>query len=207
MVRLILALSAVLTVAATEPTTTDLQFAVLRNGDQIGWAKMQILRDGSTTVAKTKTHIRVKLGFVTLYHYDQTQTERWVDGHFVSLASETDDNGTSHEVSAKADHDGVDVDADGEAKKLAPTIIPGTLWSPALLTQATALNPQDGTLLKLHTIDRGEDQLRVAGHSIKAHHYSIEGTQPEDVWYDSDHHLVRMELRGRDGSRIEYRLD
>jgi hypothetical protein len=208
LIRPITALLASMAVAAAEPaTTTDLHFLILRNGDQIGTNTIQIRRDGAATVAETKTHIQVKLGFVTLYRYDQTQIEHWADGHFVSLSAKTDDNGTTHQVSAKAGHDAVSVDADGETKKLDPSIIPDSLWNPAFLDQKTALNPQDGSLLKLHAIDRGEDQLRLAGHSIKAHHYSIEGTQPEEVWYDSDHHLVRMELRGRDGSRIEYRLD
>jgi hypothetical protein len=206
-VRLILAFSALTAVAATEPATTDLRFSVLRNGDQIGTSTMLIRRDGSATVAQTKTHIRVKLGFITLYHYDQTQTEHWADGHFVSLSAKTDDNGTPHEVSAKAEHDAVRVDADGETKSLTPSIIPDSLWNQALLSQNAALNPQDGSVLKLHAIDRGEDQIDLAGHPIKAHHYSIEGTQSEDVWYDSDHRLVRMEMRGRDGSKIEYKLD
>jgi hypothetical protein len=208
MVRLIVALSALVTIAATEPpTTTDLRFFVLRNGDQIGTATMRIRRDGAATVAETRTHIQVKLGFVTLYRYDQTQTEHWANGHFVSLTARTDDNGTSHEVTAKAEDDAVSVDADGETKKLPPSIIPSSLWNPAVVDQKTALNPEDGSILKLHAIDRGDDQLRVAGHSVKAHHYSIEGTQPQDVWYDSDHRLVKMEMRGSDGSRIEYRLD
>lgn len=206
-VRLVLALSALTAVAAAEPKTTDLRFFVLRNADQIGTVTMQIRRDGSSTVAHTKTHIQVKLGFVTLYRYDQTQTEHWTDGHFVSLSANTDDNGTPHQVSAKAEHDDVSVDADGETKKLAPTMIPASLWNPMLLIQTTALNPQDGSVLKLHAVDRGEDRLRVAGNMIDAHHYSIEGTQPQDVWYDSDHRLVKMEMRGRDGSEIEYQLE
>ena len=206
LIRPIAALLASVAVAAAEPQTTDLHFMILRNGDQIGTNTIHVRRDGAATVAETKTHIKVKLGFVTLYRYDQTQTEHWADGHFVSLWAQTDDNGTDHEVYAQGGHDAVSIEADGETGKLAPTIIPDSLWNPAFLDQKTALNPQDGTILKLHAIDKGEDQLRLAGRSVRAHHYSIEGTQPEDVWYDSDHHLVRMELRGRDGSRIEYRL-
>jgi len=206
-VRLVAAMSALAVLAAAEPATTDLRFSVLRDGDPIGTATMRIRRDGATTVAETKTHIRVKLGFITLYRFDQTQTEHWADGRFVSLSAQTDDNGTPHEVTAKAGHDAVSVDADGETRKLAPTIIPDSLWNPALLTQKSVLSAEDGAVLSLHAIDRGEDQLNLAGHSIKARHYSIEGTQPQDVWYDSDHRLVKMEMRGRDGSKIEYRPD
>ncbi len=205
--RLIVAFLALAAIAAADPPTADLRFFVLRNGDQIGTMTMQIRRDGKDTVAETKTHIQVKLGFVILYRFDQTLTEHWAGGHFVSLSAQTDDNGTSHKVSAKAGQDAVNVDADGDFKKLPPSIVPDSLWNPALLAQTAALNPEDGSILKLHAIDRGEEQLRLAGHSVKAHHYSIEGTQPQDVWYDSDHRLVRMEMRGRDGSKIEYRLD
>lgn len=205
--RLIVAFLALATTAAADPPTADLRFSVLRNGDQIGTMTMQIRRDGSDIVAETKTHVQVKLGFVTLYRFDQTQTERWAGGRFVSLSAQTDDNGTSHKVSAKAGQDAVRVDADGQSQKLPASIIPESLWNPALLAQTTALNPQDGSVLKLRAIDRGESQLNLAGHSVRARHYSIEGTQPQDVWYDSDHRLVRMEMRGSDGSKIEYRPD
>ncbi len=167
---------------------------------------MQIRRDGAATVAETKVHIQVKLGFVTLYRYDQTQTEHWADGHFVSLSAKTDDNGTSHEVNAKAGHDAVRVDADGETKQLAPTIIPDGLWNPTIVAQSALLDPQDGSILKVHSVDRGEEQLRLAGQSVKAHHYSIEGTHPEG-------HLVMIPTTissgwscvAATGSRIEYR--
>jgi hypothetical protein len=215
--RLIVAFLALAATAAADPPVVtppavdlpaaDLRFFVLRNGDQIGTMTMQIRRDGKRTVAETKTHIQVKLGFVTLYRFDQTQVEHWADGHFVSLSAETDDNGTSHKVSAKAGQDAVSVDADGESKKLPASMIPDSLWNPALLTQTAALNPQDGSVLKLHAIDRGENQLNLLGHSVKVHRYSIEGTQPQDVWYDPDHHLVKMEMLGLDGSRIEYRME
>ena len=206
--RPLAALLASLAVAAAEPaTTTDLHFLILRNGDQIGTNTIHIRRDGAATIAETRTHIQVKLGFVTLYRFDQIRTEKWTDGHFVSLSAKTDDNGTTHRVDAKAEPDAVRVEADGESKKLAASIIPDSLWNPTLITRDAALNSQDGSVLKVHAIDRGEDQLRLAGRSVKAHHYSIEGTQPEEVWYDSDHRLVRMEMRGRDGSRIEYRLE
>ncbi len=173
-------------VAAAEPATTDLHFMILRNGDQIGTTTMQIRRDGTATVAETKVHIRVKIGFVTLYRYDQTQTEHWADGHFVSLVATTDDNGTAHEVYAQAGHDAVSVEADGESTRNSPPrydprqpVEPRA--SPA--EQYCALNAQDGSILKSHAVDRGEDQLRLAGRSIRARHYSIEGApSPKDVW-------------------------
>ena len=45
---------------------------------------------------------------------------------------------------------------------------------------------------------------RTKGRPLTAHHYSIHTTFPQEVWYDDRQQLVKVALRGSDGSRIEY---
>src|SRR5690348_1747258 len=88
--------------AEPEADTVTLSFAVMRNGDQIGTSTTRLRRDGARTIAEIATHIAVKLAYITVYRYDQTEIEHWVDGYLVAMTAHTDDNGTIHKVSAKS---------------------------------------------------------------------------------------------------------
>jgi hypothetical protein len=188
-----------------EPSDTTLNFAVLRNGGQIGTSTMRVRRDGPDTVAEIVTQIQVKIAYVTVYRFEQTETEHWTEGSLVEMTSLTDDNGTVHKVSAKRAGDTLSVEADGKTSEVDPTVIPASVWNAALVRQTIALDPQDGSVTPLAVVDRGEEQLVLEGGPTTAHHYSIDAGMPQDVWYDEHDRLVKVELVGRDGSKIEYR--
>lgn len=201
----ILVLSAALFAAvaqADQGRTT--RFAVMRNGEQIGTNTIQLQRRGPETTVRIVTDVAVKIAFVTVYRFDQTETERWVDGRLLALHSATDDNGTVHQVTASRGDDRITVEADGRTTKVAGTTIPASLWNPALLDQRVALNPQDGSIMPIAVVDHGKEKLPVARGSLWAHHYSIISSFPQDVWYDDQRQLVKVEIKGSDGSTIRY---
>ena len=137
--------------------------------------------------------------------FDQSQTERWADGNLVAFTSVTDDNGTRHKVSAERKGDTLSVEAGGKTSEVDPTVIPASLWNAALVRQTTALDPQDGSVTPVSVVNHGEEQLVLEGRPTTARHYSITAGNPQDVWYDEQNRLVKVELRGSDGSKIEYR--
>jgi len=190
--------------AETEPAAKTLNFTVMRNGEPIGTSTMRLSRDGGETVADIVTHIQVKIAYITVYRYDQSETERWVDGKLVAMNSLTDDNGTVHKVSATRSGEVLSVEADGKVAEVDPSLIPVSLWNASLLRTTIAINPQDGQLTPVSVVDHGEEPLVLQGRSTTAHHYSIKTSFPQDVWYDQQHQLLKVELRGSDGSRIQY---
>jgi hypothetical protein len=189
--------------AQAQPDTT-LNFAVMRNGTQIGNSTIRLRRDGEETVAEVVTHIQVKIAYVTVYRFDQNQTERWADGNLVALTSITDDNGTPHKVLVKRKGNTLLVEADGKASEVDPTLTPVRLWNPSLVQKKLALNPQDGTVTPVSVVDHGEEKLVLEGRPTTAHHYSINTSFPQEVWYDEQNRLVKVKLRGSDGSTIHY---
>jgi Family of unknown function (DUF6134) len=191
-------------VAEIEPAAKTLNFAVMRNGEPIGTTTMRISRDGGETVADIVTHIQVKIAYITVYRYDQSETERWVDGKLVAMSSLTDDNGTVHKVSATRSGEILSVDVDGKVAEVDPAVIPVSLWNASLLRTPIAINPQDGKLTPVWVVDHGEEPLVLQGRPTTAHHYSIRTSFPQEVWYDRQHQLLKVELRGSDGSRIQY---
>ncbi|HEV8679847.1 MAG TPA: DUF6134 family protein [Stellaceae bacterium] len=187
-----------------EPDTLTLNFAVMREGQQIGTSTTRLRHEGAQTIAEIATHIAVKIAHVTVYRFDQTATEHWVDGYLVAMTAQTNDNGTVHKVSAKSRGDTLAVEADGKLSEADPSLVPISLWNAALVDRKTAINPLDGAVTPLSVVDRGKEQLVVHGQPTTAHRYSIATTFPQDVWYDRQRRLVKVEFRGSDGSRIWY---
>jgi hypothetical protein len=200
-------LSAIFTARAEPPGPNDmtLNFAVMRNDDQIGTSVIRLRRNGQETIAEINTHVQVKIAYVTVYRFDQSETEHWSDGRLVALSSLTNDNGTTHKVFAKRTGKTLSVEVDGKASEVDPKVTLVSLWNAALVQKTTmALNPQDGTITPMSVIDHGEEQLVLEGRATTAHHYSIKTSFPQDVWYDQRDRLVKVELRASDGSRIHY---
>lgn len=183
-----------------------INFAVMRNGEQIGTNKIKVVRDGAQTMVQDDTHVAVGFGVITLYHFDQSETEHWAGGRLVALSAKTDDNGTERNTSASAQGGKLVVRAGDKVKEVPPTAVPLSLWNPPLVDSQVALDPKDGSVEPMKVIDRGEENLTIQGRPRAAHHYQIVTTFPEDVWYDEKNQLVQVELKGSDGSTIRYQL-
>src|SRR5712664_419264 len=79
------------TKVASQPTET-MQFAIMRNGEQIGTHAIEISRKGPETNVRITTDLTVKVLFVTAYRLQHAATERRVNGQLVALDSTTDNN-------------------------------------------------------------------------------------------------------------------
>jgi hypothetical protein len=181
---------------------TTLNFAVTRNGEQIGSTSVKLQRNGDQTIAETATNVQVKIAFVTVYRYEQQLTERWVGGKLAGLSAVTNDNGTVHRVSATRSGDKLSINADGKVSQVDPAMVPASLWNASLVRMTAALNTKDGSVMPVSVVDRGKEQLVLQGRALTAHRYSIRTTIPQEVWYDENQGLLKVELRGSDGSTI-----
>lgn len=183
-----------------------INFAVIRNGEQIGTNKIKVGHDGAETTVQDDTHVAVGLGIVTLYHYDQSETERWTAGRLVALNAKTDNNGTEHSTSATAKDGKLVIRVNDKVSEAPPTAIPLSLWNPEVIGSNVAFDPEDGIVQPMKVVDRGEEKVVVRGKECPAHHYQLVTKFPQDVWYDDNNQLVQVELKGSDGSTIRYQL-
>ena len=182
-------------------TTT---FAVMRNDARIGTATVRVDDMGPQTTIATDTHVAVKLAFLTLYRFDQTETEQWAEGRWRSIDATTNDNGTLHRMIAANSQAGIVVRDNGAERRILGSVIPASLWNTAILTQNAALDPLDGKIVAVKVVDHGEDGVTVLGKTVRARHYTVVTMFPQDVWYDQNQQLVQMQMKGRDGSLIRY---
>jgi len=196
--------SGVSTGAWADPDTRTMRYAVMREGQQIGTTTVQLRRNGPAMTAEVKTNVQVKIAYITVYRYEQTEVEQWQDGKLEALNAVTNDNGTMHRVTARNEGGALTVDADGKTSRLDPSLIPVSLWNAGLVKRTMALDPQDGKVTPVSVVDHGTEDVVLQGKPVPARHYSIATSFPQDVWYDSKHQLIRVELRGSDGSKIHY---
>lgn len=188
--------------AETAPLST--RFAVMRGDTQIGTNTIELSHNGEQTLVRIATHVEVKIAFVTLYRFDQTETEQWSDGRLQSLSSWTDDNGKIHRVMAHSLQGKLVVDGDGQLHSEDAAILPISLWSRPFPEHGVGLDPEVGSIVPISVTDKGEDDMVVAGRSEYAHHFVIKTTFSQDVWYDKRGRLIRVKVQARDGSTIRY---
>jgi Family of unknown function (DUF6134) len=189
---------------AAQPTET-MQFAIMRNGEQIGIHAIEISRKGPETNVRVTTELAVKVLFVTAYRLQHSATERWMNGQLVALDSTTNNNGVRHKVSATWGLLGLEVEADGKTSHVDQNVFPASLWNPELTRRKAALDTQDGQVDPISVTDDGSEDLRLGARTLKAHHYEIRGRYSQDIWYDERGRLVQVKLIGSDGSEISYK--
>ncbi|MFA5951766.1 MAG: DUF6134 family protein [Hyphomicrobium sp.] len=183
-----------------------LEYAVVRDGEPVGRHVIEFDRQADTTNVKISTSVAVKVAFITVYLFEHSGLESWRGNQLLSIKSQTNDDGTQHQLSAMNDGIRLSISADGGRGAAPATILPRSLWNMGVVTQSTLLNTLDGTVMRISVQDKGIDVVSAAGGRVQAHHYRISGGLDRDVWFDSANTLVRMQFAGKDGSNIVYEL-
>lgn len=192
--------------AAPAPRFPDLRFDVLRNGGSIGTHSIRMRQDGAALEAAIDVDIAVRVGPIVLYRYTLKAREIWREGSFVSLDSETNDDGTRQWVKAARAAGHVAVEASGKATLPMPVnALPLTHWN-ILCMERPLFDPQDGTSVQSSVQPKGEEAVALAdGRSIRATRYALVGKVALENWYDAAGHWAALRAPARDGSTIEYR--
>jgi hypothetical protein len=197
---------AVLAPGCASAMPPELRFNVMRNGSAIGHHVVTFRQDGDTLLASTAVDIAVRFGPLVLFRYTHSVRETWRNGQFVTLDSDTDDNGTPWRVHAVRAGDHVLVEGlEVPARVLPPATVPLTHWN-ILCTERPLFNPQDGVPVESSVVPRGEDMVPLAdGTTVRAAHYSLVGKVALDDWYDDSRVWTALRSVGKDGSTIDYR--
>jgi hypothetical protein len=185
---------------------TDLRFDVLRNDSNIGHHNVSFHTDGDTLVANIAVEIVVRFGPIPVFRYTMTMRETWRGDRFLSLESETNDDGKHFRVQTTTADNQVIVQADGAPRAiLAPGTIPLTHWN-RLCMERPLFNPQDGVPIASTVVSRGEEMVPLAdGKMVRATHYALVGKVNLGDWYDGTGQWAALRGVGTDGSRIDYR--
>ena len=197
-------LSGLLLASWTRAAETEARvFKVTVDGKEAGKYTISYTKDDGTLTIGCDAHVKVKVAFVTAYHYDYTGTEVWKDGRLVSLKSSCDDDGKQFHVSAAPSDDGLEVKVNGRAKA-----VRGDAYLTTACCLPDAKRRPDAKCrdcdLPLMEADNGEEingkmqhiesgAMNVAGQAIDVTHYRLKSHAEHDLWYDAGERMVRQE--------------
>jgi hypothetical protein len=173
----------------------QLVYTVSREGSPIGRTTVDIDRSGDTVTVTSKTDIEVKV-IIVLYRYAQSVTETWKGDQLVSFKSETDDNGTPHDVSITPSGKGLTIVADGKTSNAPAGAVPASFWSTRFTKAKTAIHPDNGRLMNVSVKDVGADPITIGGTPHQAQHYKVSAGKDYDreLWFDGDQ-LIRVRIK------------
>ena len=184
----------------------SLAFTVVRDGDEIGTHEIEMKSNGDRMEVEIETDVAVKLAFITVYNFEHEGHEVWQGGRLVSYESRTDDDGTDKSLRARAAGEGLAVDGSAVKRTAPASVIPGSLWNRATVTQSKLMNSLDGSEMAITVNDLGDEDVVAGGKTLRARHYALTGDLQREVWYDSAGRLVKVQFSGSDGSDIQYLL-
>jgi Family of unknown function (DUF6134) len=195
-----LSLGTVLTIHASALETEVREFTVEIEGKPAGQYVMTVTKqDNGVLSMKGEANITFKYLLVT-YNYSYRGVEHWKDGKLIELNSHCNDDGKKTEVNAQAQNDWLVLKVNGQQRKCRRDVWTTTYW---MLAHESFHNKN----VPLLDADTGKEyvgqlkyvtreQIMVAGRQVDCHHFCVTGgpTSPCDLWFDSEHKLVRQEL-------------
>jgi hypothetical protein len=186
----------------------DRRFSVLYKGDRVGAHTVLYSSVTGETRVSTEINLLVKVAFFTVFAFTHRSEETWRAGRLMSLSSETMEHGETLHVEGAATPLGFRVvSKGGPFIASAATLTSNSLWTPAVLEQATVVDAQHGGIIGVSARKFAEDEIAIAGRPVRATRYRfVTPYLAGSIWYDLEDRWVRGEFE-RDGSKIQYALD
>ena len=184
----------------------EISFKVLRKGKPFGTHKVSfdVAADGTLT-ATTDVKLKAGLGPITVFNYELDATETWKDGQLVGLKGQVDDDGKDGSVRASSTGESLNVNGTDYSGAVPLGILPSSHWNVAQTRATQLLSTEDGELIKINVVDKGQDTVVVDGQRVDARRYLMDSDIDVDLWYDAEGRWVKLAFEAR-GQQIEYAL-
>jgi hypothetical protein len=184
------------------------RFSVLYKGFRIGAHTVSYSSVTGETRVDTEIDLSVKVAFLSVFAFSHRSEETWRAGRLMSLNSETVEHGETLHVEGAAMPQGFHVVSKcGQFIASAATMTSNSLWTPAMLEQATVVDAQRGGIIGVSARKFADERIVIAGGQVRATRYTfITPYFAGSIWYDKENLWVRGEFE-RDASKVEYQLD
>lgn len=188
---------------AADPAAGTWRYTVFRDGSPIGDHAITFTPAGDQLQVDIKTDIAVKIAFVTAFRFEHSSREVWQGGRLQSLTATTNDDGSKHTVTAKAEGGVLQVTADGGTSSRPAETLIHDQWNTANLKAPALLSAFDGTDYKVSTSGPQAETVEIGSHSFKARKYSVSGDLVRSFWFDDQDRLLKVAFESR-GSNVVY---
>ncbi len=187
-----------------QPPAGDYRYAVEVNGrGQVGDMTVKLTETSGEILAEIQRKIQVKVLGVTVYRNDSTVTQTLKRGRLTALHRETNDDGDKSALTVALVGDKLEVNDGGKTWSLDQTLLPTSPWNPAILSRAQLLDTKSGKAIAVTTEAKGQKEMVVAGHRLKATRYDQRGGIARDLWFDDKGRMVLH----REGNTVTMTLE
>lgn len=189
----------------TGPRVWD--FAVLLDGDEIGYHRFELIDDGAQRRVTSEAKFDVRFLFFNAFRYRHSNYEVWSNGCLREIEARTEANGKELAVSGFQADDAFIVN-DGESETVdRDCIMTFAYWNPEFLEQPKLLNSQSGEYLDVEVEPLGREPITVRGREISASAYRLTAKKLEmTLWYSQDDEWLALESVAKGGRIIRYEL-
>ncbi|MGF1611782.1 MAG: DUF6134 family protein [Kiloniellales bacterium] len=188
------------------PAPEALHYQIRYGGAPIGRQSLTFRQQANHLWVVSQTRMRIGLGPLSVYRFQQESHELWEDGRLAMLRTTTHDNGKDSAISGIAIEDGFAVTL-REGTEIYPADIytNNGVWNLDALKADYVLDVRDGELMRQSVETLGSDVIEIDGRALKVHRYAVQGeTLAAQLWYD-DSLLVKADLT-RNSDTVEYYL-
>ncbi|MEO1092594.1 MAG: DUF6134 family protein [Pseudomonadota bacterium] len=162
-----------------------LAFDILRDGNPIGTHVLSFDRAGDRLETTIAIDILVKIAFVPVYRYTHRNREVYDGDQLVSMASETDDNGSAYRVNVRQDSAGLLVDGSSGVATVPAATLPTTYWKPRTVQETRWIDTQRGSIIEGRSTLVGTETVLVGNEAVACERYALRGDLDLDLWYGS----------------------
>jgi hypothetical protein len=181
----------------------SLNFRVLKDGEPIGYEKVEVIPTATGQTVKVETLTDVRVLFLQ-FHYDHQRTEQWQDEKLVSVETTTNDDGIHYTYQASFEQDCYAIAGKGVGKRDAcDSAWPLTLWSEDVTDKTALFSVINAEPYTVKTEKVGAETVVVEDREIPATHYTMSGDVTRDLWYDTDGKLLKTSFK-RKGYDIDF---
>ncbi len=198
----------VVAVVAYADQASQYDYAVLRNGKEIGHYRVvaKPRGDGGEVELTFDSEMTVKFGFLPVFTYAHERRELWRDGELVHAAGTTTEDGNRYTIEIRAVGGGYVRTINNRVEALELDRLPLALFDPKRLNGHTSyFSLSEDKLLDVSFEFGGREVVTWWNGGALLDHYKMTGDDERELWYDMKGQLVRAKLRRRN-SEIEFLL-
>ncbi len=176
-------------------TPADIAFDIIRKGEKIGVHEVRFTSLGNGDFeARTNVEVAVRLGFLTLFRFEQEITEVWREDMMVEAEGVTNDDGKKARF--RAELQGRELTIEGSAgRQKAPlgAMTDIAFWNPEIARQNQIVDTWLGQLAPLIVGAGDLEEIELRGRRVRTRRFSFTANRGRSgkVWYDENGVWVR----------------
>lgn len=184
------------------PPGKRLEFAISRDGSEIGRRVLTFAREDGRLVVDTRIEIAVRMLFVVVYRFERRARSVWRDGLVERYEAETDDDGKKSRIRVTAREHGLAIEANGSSRIVPRALKTREFWNIDILTEKAAIDTATGAVERIVVSGPERTSLQLGNRTIPARHYRLMGKTERELWYGQEGGLLQISRKARDGSTI-----